>query len=541
MPQQCIVRLLLQGANIIVFPEDGLFGTTFSRSNIYHYLEHIPDPDTVSVNPCDDYPDPAVQPIQVRLSCAARQYNMWTVVNLGDVQNCTKAEDEDCPSDGRYQFNTNIVFNSNGDLVSRYHKYNLFYEFQFDMPKEVQHSVFETPYGRMGSFICFDILFKEPAVDLVEEFGIKHALFPVAWRSIIPSMSGLGFHESWAVRYGVNLLSSQYHLPELRWIGSAVYRAALGADNFFNDYSVMSPGKLLVTRTPIDPVPPPEGLVEVPKVSVTQDNFTAWMESNLYTWLKLEKASGELYLHDQDTYCYLRYKMANFSESEDVYAFGIFEGQHFDYLNSYIQVCALIRCSGKDNPSCGVPTREAYTVFEEVHLAGRFSVDYILPALLVDDGDIQKSAWDFMLDKENNGGLITATNMSRPLLSAILYTRDYARDNNTGFERPPNYLKNREDIGEFASFREEDVDGGKIKMPAKADMDDLHKLASDGYGKPELMEGSGFGGAVVNGGGVDTNKTPHISAALIMFFVCTAFVLVGGAIYVYHKKRRSLP
>ena len=445
---------------------------------------------------------------------------MWVVVNLGDVQTCLKDEDENCPSDGRYQFNTNIVFNSDGDLVSRYHKENLFFEFQFDLPHEVQHAVFETPWGRMGSFICFDVLFKEPAVDLVEDFDIKHAVFPTAWRSIIPSMSGLGFHEGWGIRFGVNFLSAEFHLPEFDWIGCGVYRGALGADNFYNDYSFMSPGKLLVTPTPIDPVKPAIGLVETPQVPVHQENFTAWMESNLYTWLRLESDVGELYLHDQDTYCYLRYKMANYDEN-DLYAFGIFEGQHYDYLNSYIQVCALIRCSGLDNPSCGIPTREAHTVFEEVHLAGRFSVDYVIPALLVDDGDIHKHGWEFTLDEENNGGLIAATEMSRPLLSAILYTRDYSRDNNTGHERPPN---DDESIGEFSSFKKSSDDDSNPNVP------DFQQFGPD----PELY---------VKGNDGDVKGSLGLPAilGLLLAVACVAGATVVGVTCHHRRKKMTSP
>ncbi|CDQ92932.1 unnamed protein product [Oncorhynchus mykiss] len=45
-------RAAEQGAQIIVFPEDGLQGFNFSRLSISAYLETIPDPQSEDWNPC---------------------------------------------------------------------------------------------------------------------------------------------------------------------------------------------------------------------------------------------------------------------------------------------------------------------------------------------------------------------------------------------------------------------------------------------------------------------------------------------------------
>ncbi|MEQ2207183.1 hypothetical protein XENOCAPTIV_008438 [Xenoophorus captivus] len=45
-------RAALQGAQILVFPEDGIHGFNFTRSSISGYLETIPDPEQESWNPC---------------------------------------------------------------------------------------------------------------------------------------------------------------------------------------------------------------------------------------------------------------------------------------------------------------------------------------------------------------------------------------------------------------------------------------------------------------------------------------------------------
>ena len=56
--------------------------------------------------------------------------------------------------------------------------------------------------------VCFDVLFKEPGVTLAEELGVDSIVFPTAWSSKLPLMQGLGYHEAWAHRMGVNMLSS---------------------------------------------------------------------------------------------------------------------------------------------------------------------------------------------------------------------------------------------------------------------------------------------------------------------------------------------
>lgn len=46
-----------------------------------------------------------------RLSCMARRYQLYLVANMGDLQPCPlAAAPSSCPPDGRWQFNTNVVF-----------------------------------------------------------------------------------------------------------------------------------------------------------------------------------------------------------------------------------------------------------------------------------------------------------------------------------------------------------------------------------------------------------------------------------------------
>lgn len=60
-------------------------------------------------------------PVQERLSCLAKNNSIYVVANMGDKKPCNTS-DPQCPPDGRFQYNTDVVFDSLGKLVARYHK-----------------------------------------------------------------------------------------------------------------------------------------------------------------------------------------------------------------------------------------------------------------------------------------------------------------------------------------------------------------------------------------------------------------------------------
>jgi predicted amidohydrolase len=76
-------------------------------------------------------------------------------------------------------------------LYSRYRKYNLFGETGFSKTPEPELSVFDTDFGvKFGMFTCFDIQFEKPALSLVKELGITDIVFPTAWFSELPFLTG---------------------------------------------------------------------------------------------------------------------------------------------------------------------------------------------------------------------------------------------------------------------------------------------------------------------------------------------------------------
>jgi predicted amidohydrolase len=203
------MRAQSQGAQIIVFPEDGINGAIFnSRDAILPYLEEIPElPQPEPTIPCTDsqFEDSFVLRT---LSCLARNFSIIVVANMGERKNCTHVSSADCPPDGRYQFNTNVAFEANGALLAKYHKINLFGSEQiyFNPGKPSGCVSFVTSFGvEFGLFTCYDLLFTNPSNCLLAK-GIKNYVFPTAWGNSYAFYMSIAIQQGWSRKNQVNVL-----------------------------------------------------------------------------------------------------------------------------------------------------------------------------------------------------------------------------------------------------------------------------------------------------------------------------------------------
>nr|KAF6363918.1 vanin 2 [Pipistrellus kuhlii] len=149
--ERAIQQAAAQGAQIIVTPEDALYGWKFTRETIFPYLEDIQDP-RVAWIPCQDPHRFGDTPVQARLSCLAKNNSIYVLANIGDKKPCNSHKST-CPPNGYYQYNTNVVYDAKGQLVARYHKYNLYSEPQFDAPENPELVTFNTAFGKQW-YLC---------------------------------------------------------------------------------------------------------------------------------------------------------------------------------------------------------------------------------------------------------------------------------------------------------------------------------------------------------------------------------------------------
>lgn len=173
-------------ADIIVFPESTLNG-------LNEPLTYVPRA-TDKISPCDlpsNY-----EPFLVEISCRARESKKYVVINLTEKEDCTKKSQADkkdprpCASNGLSIFNTNVVFDRTGAVISTYRKVHLFGEDGTNTTYVPDYSTFTTDFNvTFGHFICFDILFQTPAQDLADR-GITDFIYPTMWFSELPFLTG---------------------------------------------------------------------------------------------------------------------------------------------------------------------------------------------------------------------------------------------------------------------------------------------------------------------------------------------------------------
>jgi predicted amidohydrolase len=81
------------------------------------YLEEIPNPSEENICKLNNTNGIILK----KISCLAFNYNITLVVNMGEIQYCDP-KSRNCPVDGRLQYNTQVAFGENGNLLAKYHK-----------------------------------------------------------------------------------------------------------------------------------------------------------------------------------------------------------------------------------------------------------------------------------------------------------------------------------------------------------------------------------------------------------------------------------
>jgi pantetheine hydrolase len=177
------------GAQIIVFPEWGLFGSSnavSSRETILPFSQPIG-------NPGDDLLQKSAESIVQRLASIAKAHSIVVVANVSEST-----------TDGKI-YNTEVAISETGVLLAKYHKLNPWFTKTFDEPdKEV--ITFETSFGvTFGLFICYDLYNKEPQQSLKEQ-GATHICYSV--HLPFDNFISRWYYQRWAKKNSATILVS---------------------------------------------------------------------------------------------------------------------------------------------------------------------------------------------------------------------------------------------------------------------------------------------------------------------------------------------
>lgn len=205
-----IKRAAAEGVNIIVFPEAGL--TTLKIMSMKEFLSsysiRVPDKFTIP------YKDTSTNPILQNLSYAAKNYAMYVVVNLVETISGDNANSD--------KYNTDVVFDPSGQIVATYRKINLYNEPGLMKGDHVE--TFTTNFGvTFGLFTCFDIMFKKPAMEVLQNKNVTDVIFTSAYGSSSPFLHPLALQSGYSTAFGVNLLAANLRDNDEMSTGSGIY------------------------------------------------------------------------------------------------------------------------------------------------------------------------------------------------------------------------------------------------------------------------------------------------------------------------------
>lgn len=415
-----------KGAKIIVFPEYGVLGIHLNRTTVKSYLEEIPDPRCVSWNPSKEPNAYKGTEIQRELSRIAKENKIYMVVNMGTKVPCTTAKNSWCPPDGQHQFNTNVVYSANGTLVAVYHKRNLYIDLPFEPAPEPEYVTFDTPFGRFGTVICFDLMFKEPTFVLLEKYKVRNLAYPTAWVKIKPFYRSLMVHSGFARANSINILASDLHAVKHLAHGSGLYSPEGAQAYFYNT----NPGKSKLLIADMDAIAEETDLSRssnTPKINPPLTDNEKLLNGSIlgleFLFKPLNDIQGSVNVCNANFCCSLDYEMQQKTEK---YALGIGNGfLHVENKKLYVQTCTLSKC---ENEKCDAKITGANTIFQRFTLSGQnFDTSQIVPRVVA----MNESSYVFV-DQEwtynHTGRIYMERPMSLPLHSAVLDGWVYDRD-----------------------------------------------------------------------------------------------------------------
>nr|XP_013189651.1 unnamed protein product [Amyelois transitella] len=352
-------------ADVVVFPEMTLVRKSeFVRVPIHGLLREHPVP-ALSPNLYDES--------LVAISKAARDNQIYVVINVQEQMDCSvNCPGEYCPEKKTYHFNTNVVFDRTGAVIDRYRKINLFGEATRYPALEPDLGLFHTDFGvTFGHFICFDLMFQVPAIQLVQKYNLTDVIFPTMWFSEMPFLTAVQIQEAYAYIMNVNFIAANANNILVGTAGSGIYSGRAGAL-----VSIM-PGvpatRLLVERVPKIPgrlsETYPGPLFDKPSDT---DDLLLNKDISLASRVSKELVPGfqEFTLTEKDVSCKFTVRIKQTSQAHKYRAFIQDSSNTYAKRQVGVASCSVVACRYEDVVSCPYrfSPQDAKLEFEELQI-----------------------------------------------------------------------------------------------------------------------------------------------------------------------------
>ncbi|XP_017016951.1 vanin-like protein 3 [Drosophila kikkawai] len=343
-------------ADILVFPE----------ATLNSVLQLTAVPESTEQSLCEAQPgdDEYIASFLRQLACAAQEAHLYLVINV--KERAEESKEEHSPR-GYLVYNTNVVFDRRGAVVSRYRKWNLYLEPSTNRTELPQLATFSTDFGvTFGHFVCFDMLFYEPAQELVEQLGIRHVIVTKMFNSELPFLTASQFQQGWAWANRVNLLAAGASLPLAGMSGSGIYATRQGAlARLMVTDQVEGERKLLLASVPLNPdeeesAKPLDEEPQSPEKGKTM-SLKLLQQPDLQeftTWELPMVASSSVVkrLCQADLCCEFEAQWTPVGPAPGTYRLGVWVGErrYEEEQYSTIRLCGLFACGNSSVDSCGL-------------------------------------------------------------------------------------------------------------------------------------------------------------------------------------------
>jgi len=398
---------------LIVFPEYGLVGSIPGgdeyRSSLYPFVETIPDVGAdESCMSCDSY-QTGSETVNY-ISCLARNYGMYVVVNLLERVECDSVSG--CPfGDGILIYNTNVIFDPKGCIVAKYHKYHMWgnEKHNIDRPLSPEYVFIDTPLGRLGTFICFDVAFKEPSLTLIYKYNIDTILFPTLWTMLNAStrlyQNIVEYSSGFARRHNVNFLAANVRDHSQNCYGSAISTPTGIANAYYDPQSTK--GRLLLAKIP----PTSNERVQNKYLHHINTEFNVHTDFHVvtppdgrdYHVNPLDKTSDTVEVCYDSLCCKVEYENKTGSDTIILAAYsGLFLKNDSPFPLS-LEVCLLQTCRGDSYDSCfDFPISESDIRFSHIQVSGHFVSSYVYPMVVSSGYEVVGFDWSYRYSGKYN-------------------------------------------------------------------------------------------------------------------------------------------